>query len=75
MLRFSILILEFQLPARISVYQILIGISIYQTYDGGYVVTGSTMSYGDQSEIILLKLDASGIVDDIIGDLNTSSGN
>jgi len=51
------------------------GQSIAQTYDGGYVVTGSTMSYGDQSEIILLKLDADGIVDDIIGDLGSSSGN
>ena len=51
------------------------GQSIAQTYDGGYVVTGSTMSYGDQSEIILLKLDSYGIVDDIIGDLSRSSGN
>jgi len=51
------------------------GQSIAQTYDGGYVITGSTMSYGDQSEIILLKLDANGIVDDIIGDLSRSSGN
>ena len=51
------------------------GQSIAQTYDGGYIITGSTMSYGDQSEIILLKLDANGIVDDIIGDLSRSSGN
>jgi len=53
------------------------GQSIAQTYDGGYVITGSTISYGDQSEfdIMLLKLDASGIVDDIIGDLSRSSGN
>ena len=51
------------------------GQSIAQTYDGGYVVTGSTMSYGDQSEIFLLKLDSYGIVDDIIGDLSSSSGN
>jgi hypothetical protein len=51
------------------------GQSIAQTYDGGYVVTGSTMSYGNQSDIILLKLDSYGIVDDIIGDLSSSSGN
>ena len=51
------------------------GQSIAQTYDGGYVVTGSTFSYGGQSEIILLKLDSYGIVDDIIGDLSSSSGN
>ena len=51
------------------------GQSIAQTYDGGYVITGSTMSYGDQSEIILLKLDSYGIVDDIIGDLSRTSGN
>ena len=51
------------------------GQSIAQTYDGGYVVTGSTFSYGGQSEIILLKLDSYGIVDDIIGDLSESSGN
>ena len=51
------------------------GQSIAQTYDGGYIITGSTMSYGDQSEIILLKLDSYGIVDDIIGDLSSSSGN
>ena len=51
------------------------GQSIAQTYDGGYVVTGSTFSYGGQSEIILLKLDSYGIVDDIIGDLSRTSGN
>ena len=43
---------------------------ITQTYDGGYVVTGSTYSYGNQSEIILLKLDSYGIPETPIGNLN-----
>ena len=51
------------------------GQSIAQTFDGGYVITGSTRSYGNQSEIMLLKLDNEGIVEDIIGSLNSSSGN
>ena len=52
-----------------------IGTSISQTDDGGYIVTGSTNSYGMQSEIILLKLGSDGRVDDIIGNLNTTSTN
>mgnify|MGYP000250502732 FL=1 len=51
------------------------GQSIAQTDDGGYVITGSTMSYGNQSEIMLLKLNNLGVVEDIIGSLNASSGN
>ena len=51
------------------------GQSIAQTLDGGYVITGSTMSYGNQSEIMLLKLNNLGIVEDIVGSLNSSSGN
>ena len=51
------------------------GKSIDQTYDGGYIITGSTMSYDNQSEIILLKLKSDGTVDDIIGSLNDSSSN
>ena len=51
------------------------GQSIAQTLDGGYVITGSTRSYGNQSEIMLLKLTNLGIVEDIIGSLSTSSGN
>ena len=51
------------------------GQSIAQTLDGGYVITGSTRSYGNQSEIMLLKLNNLGIVEDIIGSLNSSSGN
>jgi len=46
------------------------GSSIYQTYDGGYILTGSTFSYGNQSEIILLKLNSDGIPDTPIGNLN-----
>ena len=52
-----------------------IGKDIIQTSDGGYIITGSTMSYGNQSEIILLKLNAAGKAEDIIGQLTTSSGN
>mgnify|MGYP001223732738 CR=1 FL=1 len=44
--------------------------SISQTDDGGYIITGHTMSYGDQSEIILLKLDHDGKIDENIGDLD-----
>ena len=51
------------------------GQSIAQTDDGGYVITGSTMSYGNQSEIMLLKLNNLGVVEDIVGSLNASSGN
>jgi len=51
------------------------GQSIAQTDDGGYVITGSTFSYGNQSEIMLLKLNNLGVVEDIIGSLNASSGN
>ena len=32
--------------------------------DGGYIITGNTYSYGNQSEIILLKIDGSGVVQD-----------
>ena len=45
------------------------GTSINQTDDGGYIITGSTMSYGNQSEIILLKLNNTGEIDDLIGQL------
>ena len=38
------------------------GASIKLTDDGGYIITGSTMSYGNQSEIILLKIAAGGCV-------------
>ena len=41
-----------------------IGTSINQTTDGGYIITGNTYSYGNQSEIILLKIDGSGVVQD-----------
>ena len=40
------------------------GSSINQTTDGGYIITGSTYSYGNQSEIILLKINSSGIIQD-----------
>ena len=49
-----------------------IGEEIAQTFDGGYIITGSTMSYGNQSEIVLLKLKPDGTVDNIIGQLSTS---
>tara|TARA_Y100001970_G_C14203085_1_gene842336 strand:+ start:888 stop:2141 length:1254 start_codon:yes stop_codon:yes gene_type:complete len=45
------------------------GSSIMQTDDGGYIVTGSSMSYGNQSQIILLKVDALGCVYDDEGKL------
>ena len=41
-----------------------IGTSVNQTTDGGYIITGNTYSYGNQSEIILLKIDGSGVVQD-----------
>ena len=50
------------------------GKSIDQTYDGGYIITGSTMSYGNQSEIVLLKLKSDGVIEDLIGKLNASTG-
>ena len=50
------------------------GNSIKQTADGGYIITGSTMSYGNQSEIILLKLDNDGKIETLIGKLNASTG-
>ena len=50
------------------------GNSIKQTTDGGYIITGSTMSYGNQSEIILLKLDNDGKIETLIGKLNASTG-
>ena len=49
------------------------GKSIDQTYDGGYIITGSTMSYGNQSEIVLLKLKSDGVIEDLIGKLNAST--
>ena len=54
------------------------GRSIYQTTDGGYIITGSTVSYDyddNQSEIVLLKLKNDGTVDNIIGKLTESTGN
>ena len=39
-----------------------VGTSIAQTYDGGYIITGYTYSYGNQSEILLLKIDGYGLV-------------
>jgi hypothetical protein len=54
------------------------GRSIYQTTDGGYIITGSTVSYNyddNQSEIVLLKLKNDGTVDNIIGKLTASTGN
>ena len=45
------------------------GKSVEQTLDGGYIITGSTMSYGNQSEIILLKLDNDGKIETLIGKL------
>ena len=41
------------------------GESINQTDDGGYIITGSTNSYGSkQSEIILLKIQANGTIEE-----------
>ena len=40
------------------------GASIMQTDDGGYIITGSTMSFGNQSQIILLKIQDDGCVYD-----------
>ena len=41
-----------------------IGTSVNQTTDGGYIITGNTYSYGNASEIILLKIDGSGAIQD-----------
>jgi len=38
------------------------GASIKATLDGGCIVTGSTMSYGNQSEIILLEVESDGCI-------------
>ena len=38
------------------------GASIKETDDGGFIVTGSTMSYGNQSEIILLEIEIDGCI-------------
>ena len=38
------------------------GASIKATMDGGCIVTGSTMSYGNQSEIILLEVESDGCI-------------
>ncbi len=40
------------------------GKSVKQTTDGGYIITGNTYSYGNQSEIILLKIDREGKAQD-----------
>ncbi len=40
------------------------GKSVKQTTDGGYIITGNTYSYGNQSEIILLKIDREGKIQD-----------
>ena len=48
------------------------GTSINQTTDGGYIITGNTYSYGNQSEIILLKIDGAGVINDFS---NTTSYN
>ena len=48
------------------------GTSINQTTDGGYIITGNTYSYGNQSEIILLKIDGAGVINDFS---NTTSNN
>ena len=49
-----------------------IGTSVSQTSDGGYIITGSTNSYGNQSEIILLKITSDGVIQDFS---ETSSSN
>ena len=36
------------------------GASVAQTSDGGYIITGSTVTTGSQSQILLIKLDADG---------------
>ena len=41
-----------------------VGTSIDQTTDGGYIITGNTYSYENQSQIILLKINSSGIIQD-----------
>ena len=41
-----------------------VGTSISQTNDGGFIITGYTYSYGNQSEILLLKIDGNGVVED-----------
>jgi len=38
------------------------GASIKETFDDGFIVTGSTMSYGNQSEIILLEVERDGCI-------------
>ena len=38
------------------------GASIEETDDGGFIITGSTMSYGNQSEIILLEIEIDGCI-------------
>ena len=38
------------------------GASIEETDDGGFIVTGSTMSYGNQSEVLLLEIEIDGCI-------------
>lgn len=49
-----------------------VGSSINQTSDGGYIITGNTYSYGNQSQIILLKISGDGIIQDLSDSTSTN---
>jgi len=52
------------------------GQSVFQTNDGGFIITGSTGSFGDGGDIIVTKIDSIGLVEwtKIIGGTSSEEG-
>lgn len=54
-----------------------VGQSVFQTSDGGFIITGFTSSFGDGGDIIVAKIDSIGLVEwtKIIGGTSSEQGN